>query len=91
MLYVDRLPVKSHHNIRTISYCNSDKIISWISGQEASLVKINSPVRKLKPAISTSQLSHVWQNMKKNSNTAPRERSLLNLFFMKAPTFQMLK
>lgn len=27
----------------------------------------------------------------KNSNTAPRERSLPNLFFMKAPTFQMLK
>lgn len=27
----------------------------------------------------------------KNSNTAPRERSLTNLLFMKATTFQMLK
>lgn len=29
--------------------------------------------------------------MKKNSNTAPSQRSLPNLFFMKATTFQMLK
>lgn len=91
MPYVSRLPVKSHHNIRTISYCNGDKIINWISGQEASLVKINSPVRKLSQQFQHLSFLTYGRIGKKNSNTAPRERSLLNLFFVKATTFQLLK